>query len=119
MTKELELDLYNIELSQEHIEEEPLTEVYFSDLSAVGPSKRILLATRLGSNKKKIADNLILAQEWFIEFDNEEDRLVKLNSIKTQKLISNYKGLRHSQNMPVRGQRSRTNAKTRRKRKIF
>lgn len=46
------------------------------------------------------------------------DRLRKTQQIKNFLLISSYRGLRHKANMPVRGQRTHTNAKTRRKRKI-
>jgi len=39
-------------------------------------------------------------------------------NIKRYKLISSYRGLRHAKNLPVRGQRTRTNARTKRGRKV-
>jgi len=46
------------------------------------------------------------------------DKIIKRQSIKTLLLISNYRGKRHKNNLPVRGQRTHTNAKTRRKRAV-
>jgi small subunit ribosomal protein S13 len=43
---------------------------------------------------------------------NQEQR----NNIKFLKNIKNYKGFRHKNSLPVRGQRTRTNAKTVKKR---
>jgi len=40
---------------------------------------------------------------------------LKLKNIKNLKSIKSYRGFRHKFKLPVRGQRSRTNAKTRRK----
>ena len=40
---------------------------------------------------------------------------LKLKNIKNLKIIKSYRGYRHKFKLPVRGQRSRTNAKTRRK----
>lgn len=42
----------------------------------------------------------------------------KHQNIKNLLLTNCYRGLRHSLNMPVRGQRTHTNSKTRRKRKL-
>lgn len=39
------------------------------------------------------------------------------NNIKLQKQIKSYRGLRHSKGLPVRGQRTKTNARTRKGRK--
>jgi ribosomal protein S13 len=46
------------------------------------------------------------------------DNYEKHQSIKNFLLTNSYRGLRHKLNMPVRGQRTHTNAKTRRKRKV-
>lgn len=40
------------------------------------------------------------------------------NNIKRLKLINAYRGLRHTKNLPVRGQRTKTNARTKRGKKI-
>jgi len=43
---------------------------------------------------------------------------VVTNNIKRLKDIGSYRGLRHKLNLPVRGQRTRTNARTKRGKKI-
>ena len=40
------------------------------------------------------------------------------NNIKRLKDIGSYRGLRHKSNLPVRGQRTRTNARTKRGRRV-
>ncbi len=49
--------------------------------------------------------------------EGELQRIVSGN-IKRLKDIGSYRGLRHKQNLPSRGQRTKTNARTRRGRKI-
>jgi small subunit ribosomal protein S13 len=49
--------------------------------------------------------------------EGELQRMVSGN-IKRLKDIKSYRGLRHSQNLPSRGQRTKTNARTRRGRKV-
>ena len=49
--------------------------------------------------------------------EGELQRVVSGN-IKRLKDINSYRGLRHTANLPVRGQRTRTNARTRRGKKI-
>ena len=49
--------------------------------------------------------------------EGELQRIVSGN-IKRLKDIKAYRGLRHSANLPVRGQRTKTNARTRRGRKV-
>ena len=41
-----------------------------------------------------------------------------LSNIKRLKEISSYRGLRHSKNLPVRGQRTRSNARTKRGKRV-
>lgn len=49
--------------------------------------------------------------------EGELQRVVSGN-IKRLKDIKSYRGLRHAQNLPSRGQRTKTNARTRRGRKV-
>lgn len=49
--------------------------------------------------------------------EGELQRIVNGN-IKRLKDIKAYRGLRHSQNLPARGQRTKTNARTRRGKKV-
>jgi small subunit ribosomal protein S13 len=49
--------------------------------------------------------------------EGELHRIVTAN-IKRLKDVKTYRGMRHSQNLPSRGQRTRTNARTRRGKKL-
>ena len=62
-----------------------------------------------GKLRDKIEKNMVV--------EGDLRREIQLN-IKRLKEISSYKGVRHSQNLPVRGQRTKTNARTKRGKKI-
>lgn len=57
----------------------------------------------------------VIAGDYVVE--GELQRVVSGN-IKRLKDIKAYRGLRHSSNLPTRGQRTRTNARTRRGKKV-
>ncbi len=57
----------------------------------------------------------VIASDYIVE--GELQRIVAGN-IKRLKDIKSYRGARHSANLPTRGQRTRTNARTRRGKKI-
>ena len=57
----------------------------------------------------------IIAEDFIVE--GKRQRLV-FDDIKRLKDIRSYRGLRHSAKLPVRGQRTKTNARTRRGKKI-
>jgi small subunit ribosomal protein S13 len=57
----------------------------------------------------------IIAAHYLIE--GELQRVVTAN-IKRLKDIKSYRGMRHGANLPTRGQRTRTNARTRRGKKV-
>jgi len=59
--------------------------------------------------REKIENNMIV--------EGDLRREIQLN-VKRLKEISSYKGIRHSQNLPVRGQRTKTNARTKRGKKM-
>jgi small subunit ribosomal protein S13 len=61
---------------------------------------------------------LQLNPDWIINFINSNDIYTKHQNIKNKLLILSFKGERHKLRMPVRGQRTRTNARTRRKRGV-
>ena len=81
-------------------------------------SQEILAATRVSPDKrvKDLSDaevNLLrdyISQNFKVEGDLRRE--VQLN-IKRLIEIGSYRGLRHRRNLPVRGQRTRTNARTR------
>jgi small subunit ribosomal protein S13 len=57
----------------------------------------------------------VIAADYTVE--GELQRIVVAN-IKRLKDIKSYRGIRHTANLPTRGQRTRTNARTRRGKKI-
>jgi small subunit ribosomal protein S13 len=81
-------------------------------------SQKVLAATKVNPDTrvKDLTDtevNLLrdfIAQNYKVEGDLRRD--VQLN-IKRLIEIGSYRGLRHRRNLPVRGQRTRTNARTR------
>ncbi len=52
----------------------------------------------------------ILDKEYVVE---SECKRIVMNNIKTKMDLGSYEGLRHRRGLPVRGQRTRTNARTR------
>jgi small subunit ribosomal protein S13 len=97
-----------------------LTYVYGIGLKT---SQKILAQTKLDPNTRvkdmnetdleKIRN--IISQTHRVEGDL---RLEVSQNIKRLKEISCYRGLRHGRNLPVRGQRTKTNARTKRGRKV-
>lgn len=57
----------------------------------------------------------IIDQDYTVEGDLQR---VVTNNIKRLKDINAYRGLRHKSNLPSRGQRTRTNARTRRGKRV-
>jgi small subunit ribosomal protein S13 len=86
----------------------------------VGPSntKQILTATKIDPNKRtKDLDEaeLSLIRDYIdknIKVEGQLRQQVLLN-IKRLKEIASYRGIRHIKSLPVRGQRTKTNSRTR------
>lgn len=76
----------------------------------VEASKRIKALSE--DEQKRI---LKVLEEYKIEGDL---RAEVLSNIKRLKEISSYRGLRHTRNLPVRGQRTRSNARTKRGKRV-
>ncbi|RME65767.1 MAG: 30S ribosomal protein S13 [Caldilineae bacterium] len=82
-------------------------------------SQQILEATGIDPNKRvrDLDNNEVVALRDHIErnyrVEGDLRREVNMN-IKRLIEIGSYRGLRHRRNLPVRGQRTRTNARTRR-----
>ena len=72
----------------------------------IEPTTRVKDITE--AEEKKI--NEIIAKDYQVEGDL---RRIVTNNIKRVKDINSYRGLRHKTGLPVRGQRTRTNARTR------
>ena len=91
----------------------------------LGKSTSLLFCKKLGFSKNLKVKNLsreqIVKLIKIIESSNLiiASELKKLRLLKAKKLLSikSYKGLRRKQGLPVRGQRTHTNARTSRKRK--
>jgi small subunit ribosomal protein S13 len=67
-------------------------------------------------NEDKIEQiRAIIEKEYIVEGDL---RVEIQNNIKRLKNIGSYRGLRHIKNLPVRGQRTKTNARTKRGKKV-
>ncbi len=89
----------------------PKTSNVVLDKAKVDPTVRVknLTDAELG----RIQD--VIAASYTVE--GELQRVITTN-IKRLKDINAYRGLRHKANLPVRGQRTRTNARTRRGKKV-
>lgn len=74
--------------------------------AGVEPTTRVKDLTE--GEEQKIRD--VIYQDYIVEGDLQRQ---VTNNIKRLKDISSYKGLRHKAGLPVNGQRTRTNAKTR------
>lgn len=77
----------------------------------IEPTTRVkdLTETELAKIREEITDHYTV--------EGELQRIVS-NNIKRLKDINSYRGLRHKANLPSHGQRTRTNARTRRGKKI-
>ena len=82
-------------------------------------AKKILAEAKVDGSNKRVSDltaddiSKISGQLEKYPTEGELFRIVKGNVIRLQ-AIGSYRGLRHSRNLPVRGQRTRTNARTKR-----
>jgi small subunit ribosomal protein S13 len=94
-------------------------------IHGIGPktSKEILSKTNIDftTRVKDLNDGEISKIQDIINADyvveGELQRIVSGN-IKRLKEVKSYRGLRHTANLPVRGQRTKTNARTRRGKKV-
>ena len=77
----------------------------------VDPTKRTKDLTE--AEEKKIRD--IIDANYIVEGDLQR---VVTNNIKRLKDVGTYRGLRHKNNLPTRGQRTRTNARTKRGKRV-
>lgn len=98
----------------------------FSRIYGLGYSKSFHLLEKLGFNRLALIpslnlyrfNSLIFFLKKFYMTENVLKRSVYLN-IQKKINLNNYAGFRHISNLPVRGQRTHTNSKTSRSRKIL
>lgn len=85
-------------------------------------SKKILTETKVNPDKrsKDLTGEEIQELSKAITKHNVEGELRKTvrENIERLKRIGSYRGLRHQHNLPVRGQRTRTNARTKRGKRV-
>ena len=101
-------------------------EYALTDIYGIGlPTSRfILLTAKINPNKRMhlINDVELSRLREIIEInckvEDDLKRLIKQNSIRLSQ-INCIRGRRHRQNLPVRGQRTRTNSRTSRKIRLF
>lgn len=100
-------------------------EVALTYIFGVGPttSKKILVDLKIDKNTrtKNLTDSQVerLRTEIDRKLKVENDLRAEISqNIKRLKEISSYRGVRHIKNLPVRGQRTKTNARTKRGKKI-
>ncbi len=79
--------------------------------AAVDPTKRTKDLTE--AEEKKLRD--IIDANYTVEGDLHR---IVANNVKRLKDIGTYRGLRHKLNLPVHGQRTRTNARTKRGKRV-
>jgi small subunit ribosomal protein S13 len=82
-------------------------------------SKRILLAAKVDPNKRtnELTESEVAKIREFIEKNYTVEGALRqqvTGNIKLKKEIGSYQGLRHIRGLPVRGQRTKTNSRTRR-----
>ena len=88
----------------------------------IGPQRADLIVQKAGLNPDMRANdldeeqlnqilNIITENKWVVEGDLRREIT---GNLKRLQAIGCYRGLRHRRSLPVRGQRTRTNARTRR-----
>ncbi|MFI3300598.1 MAG: 30S ribosomal protein S13 [Candidatus Gastranaerophilales bacterium] len=98
-------------------------EIALTYIYGIGPTrcKKILEATKISPDLRTddlTDEDIKLLREELANYDIEGDlrRQVTMN-IKRLQEIGSYRGMRHRRNLPCRGQRTKTNARTRRGKK--
>lgn len=89
--------------------------------SIMGSAQKAYFLQKLGLLTKlgPAAEEVLACANELSSINNKRDSLIKNQRIKDMALVSAYRARRLQANMPVRGQRTHTNAKTRRKRAVF
>lgn len=100
------------------------TEIALTYIYGIGPTRTKQVLATTGVNPDKRAVDLTseeiqkLAKE-IGKFPTEGDLKKQIrDNIERLKHIGSYRGSRHSHNLPVRGQRTRTNARTKRGKRV-
>ena len=106
------------------IPENKRLEIALRYIYGIGPvNARVVLSQAnldLGKRAKDLTDEEISRLQKIVDGIKVEGDLRKEvgDNIARLKEIGNYRGLRHSRNLPARGQRTRTNARTKRGKRV-
>ena len=94
-------------------------------LYGIGPAKALEIIAKVGIDRNLMARDLSPEQIAQITKILQDDLLVEGDlrrtiaaDIRRLQQINCYRGIRHRRNLPVRGQRTKTNARTRKGKKI-
>ena len=94
-------------------------------LYGVGPAKALEIIAKVGIDRDLMAKDLTQDQIAAITKMLQDDLLVEGDlrravaaDIRRLQQINCYRGIRHRRNLPVRGQRTKTNARTRKGKKV-
>jgi len=107
-----------------NIPEQKKVEIALQRIYGIGPVnvKQVLQQSRVSGEKraKDLTDQEISRISRVLDEMPVEGRLRKsiIDNIQRLKQIRSYRGSRHAQRLPVRGQRTRVNARTRRGRRM-
>jgi len=114
-----------VRISGVEIPDDKRIEIALTSIFGIGKSsaKRILFESGIDRDKKsrdlkeeeigKIRD--IIENDYKTEGELKTEIVANINRLKD---IGSYRGQRHSKNLPVRGQRTKTNARTKRGRRM-
>ena len=94
-------------------------------LYGIGPAKALEIIAKVGIDRDLMARDLTQDQIAAITKMLQDDLLVEGDlrravaaDIRRLQQINCYRGIRHRRNLPVRGQRTKTNARTRKGKKV-
>ena len=94
-------------------------------LYGIGPAKALEIIAKVGIDRNLMARDLTQDQIAQITKILQDDLLVEGDlrrtiaaDIRRLQQINCYRGIRHRRNLPVRGQRTKTNARTRKGKKV-
>ena len=94
-------------------------------LYGIGPTKALEIIAKVGIDRNLMAKDLTQDQIGAITKILQDDLVVEGDlrravaaDIRRLQQINCYRGIRHRRNLPVRGQRTKTNARTRKGKKV-
>lgn len=107
-----------------NIPNEKRVEIALTYIFGVGltTSRKVLLSAKISTDirvKDLTEEQLEKIRQQVSKFRVEGDLKTEISqNIRRLKEIGTYRGIRHTKNLPVRGQRTKTNARTKRGKKI-